>query len=77
DDRFIVMTKKNTIENLRKRAIDFFETVSKNKERTFKIDIILKCGVYLIDKDDVNIDVMIDRAKIACQTIETNYKSKV
>ncbi|MCC0694968.1 EAL domain-containing protein [Clostridioides sp. ES-S-0048-02] len=77
DDRFIVMTKKSNIENLRKRANDFFEIVNSDKENTFKIDIILKCGAYLIDKDDVNIDVMIDRAKIACQTIETNYKSKV
>lgn len=77
DDRFIVMVKKNTIEKLRRRAIDFFETVNNDKESTFKIDIILKCGAYLINKYDVNIDVMIDRAKIACQTIETNYKSKI
>ncbi|MBZ9691980.1 EAL domain-containing protein [Clostridium sp. M14] len=76
-DNFIILLKYDNIESLKNRFKVFnekFMEVQKMNFNNLKIPVI--CGIYLIDSEDTDLSLMIDRANIARKTIKGSHKSK-
>ena len=71
-----MMTSYDNRDELSDRIHHFIEKVSEYKPRTEEqCKLIINCGIYCVVDHQMDIQMMIDRAEIACKAIKGGYSS--
>lgn len=75
-DNFVVLLKCDDKDKLLKRLVEVnnkIQYIASNNEKKYRV--VLTCGIYVIQLQDKDVTIMIDRANIARKTVKGSYES--